>query len=249
MKKDRQSDPQRINLYIYVRNNPLLYTDISGLDLQIRAKTEADAKKHFQIYQKGFNPKDRNKVTLVVGDGKNGYKVGEYAVQIDKKAKGKDDNFKAAQQLANSKNTTIISVVNPKDGADYQMPVPDLKKNDGSYTTEKNNMGVDAGQGLPGYTFSPLIGAPNPQELGYSNSNAIEVFVSSNQTDEEISATMHHESGVHAVDTDNAITNGTQPYPPSGHSPQFNVDNKPRNNVDQRAVDFEDRVRKNFKKP
>ncbi|MCW5950065.1 MAG: RHS repeat-associated core domain-containing protein [Pyrinomonadaceae bacterium] len=33
MKKDRQLDPQRINLYLYVRNNPLKFVDSSGEDL------------------------------------------------------------------------------------------------------------------------------------------------------------------------------------------------------------------------
>ncbi|MFN0140402.1 MAG: RHS repeat domain-containing protein [Pyrinomonadaceae bacterium] len=33
IKRDRQFDPQRINLYGYVRNNPLKYKDVSGKDL------------------------------------------------------------------------------------------------------------------------------------------------------------------------------------------------------------------------
>jgi hypothetical protein len=33
MKKDRMFDPQRINLYVYVRNNPFKYVDVAGEDL------------------------------------------------------------------------------------------------------------------------------------------------------------------------------------------------------------------------
>src|SRR5690606_10858534 len=33
MQLDRMADPQRINLYSYVRNNPLMFTDPKGMDL------------------------------------------------------------------------------------------------------------------------------------------------------------------------------------------------------------------------
>ncbi len=51
MKKSRMIDPQQINLYAYVRNNPFKFIDVSGMDL-IPANTKsanqlrADAKKH-----------------------------------------------------------------------------------------------------------------------------------------------------------------------------------------------------------
>jgi hypothetical protein len=45
MKKDRLFDPQRINLYSYVRNSPLLFTDKTGLDLTFELKFDKDPKK------------------------------------------------------------------------------------------------------------------------------------------------------------------------------------------------------------
>jgi RHS repeat-associated protein len=39
MKKDRLFDPQRINLYVYVRNNPTKFIDTTGEDLVIKANT------------------------------------------------------------------------------------------------------------------------------------------------------------------------------------------------------------------
>ena len=60
-------DPQRLNLYAYARNNPLKYIDGDGMDIEITAKNEEDAKKKFRIYLLGFKPADRNHVHFFVG--------------------------------------------------------------------------------------------------------------------------------------------------------------------------------------
>ncbi len=44
MKRDRQLDPQRINLYGYVRNNPLKYKDVNGEDLVLATKDAKEQK-------------------------------------------------------------------------------------------------------------------------------------------------------------------------------------------------------------
>ena len=44
MKRDRQLDPQRINLYAYVRNNPLKYKDSNGEDIVLATKDANEQK-------------------------------------------------------------------------------------------------------------------------------------------------------------------------------------------------------------
>jgi len=51
MKKDRQFDPQRINLYAYVRNNPLLFVDLTGERICKYSTKEVD-NDYWTLYQR-----------------------------------------------------------------------------------------------------------------------------------------------------------------------------------------------------
>jgi hypothetical protein len=238
MKKDRLFDPQRINLYTYVRNNPLMFVDVDGQDLLLVAKAEDEAKKKFGVYQKGFDPKDRNKVTLVIGDGKNGYKVGEYGIKIDAKAKGKDDNFKSAQTLANSDKRSTIAVVSPNET--FKVSIVGTNQ-DGTKSASVGDMYVSTKEDFSGITLPPLPTDGNLKEGVYSTTSNTEIYVASDQDDEDISATMHHEIAAHGEPI-----NAGKPY---GHTSKFSVDNIPRNDIDRKAVDAEKKARENFKKP
>lgn len=238
IKRDRLIDPQRVNLYGYVRNNPLMFVDIDGKDLLIVAKTEDEANKKFKIYQKGFDTKDRSKVKLLVGNGKNGYKVGEFAVQIDAKAKGKDINFTAAQTLANGEKRATIAVVSPKEN--FQANFVNTDEN-GVKTTSIGEMNVIAKENFSGVTLVPV---PIDGKLGnevYSTTGNIEIYVASDQDDSGISETMHHEITAHGEPSVSG-----KPY---GHSPRFSDDNVPKNDIDRKAIEAEKKAKKNFIKP
>ena len=77
-------DPQRLNLYTYARNNPLKFVDPNGTDVTITAKNEEEARKRFATFQRGLSQEDRKHVHFFVGDGKNGYKKGQFYIKVDR---------------------------------------------------------------------------------------------------------------------------------------------------------------------
>ena len=68
---DRIIDPQQLNIYLYVVNNPLKYIDPTGLDIEINGDERQWA---FDEFSKGlsFNTalSDKNKVVILDKDGK-----------------------------------------------------------------------------------------------------------------------------------------------------------------------------------
>lgn len=85
---DRVIDPQQINRYAYVRNNPQKYVDLDGRDLVLKPgmkKADVDRiiKNHVKMYRKesgraALEKQERSKVTIEVGTGQlDGRKFGE----------------------------------------------------------------------------------------------------------------------------------------------------------------------------
>jgi RHS repeat-associated protein len=97
----RLIDPQRLNLYAYARNNPLKFVDPNGTDVTITAKNEEEARKRFATFQLGLKPEDRKHVQFFVGDGKNGYKKGEFYIKVDQDYKS--ESGKLPSHTASSK--------------------------------------------------------------------------------------------------------------------------------------------------
>ncbi|MBK9709283.1 MAG: RHS repeat-associated core domain-containing protein, partial [Acidobacteria bacterium] len=147
----RLVDPQQLNLYSYVRNNPLKYVDPDGMDLVLTAKNEEDARKKFQIYLLGFKKEDRSHVNLVVGNGKNGFKKGQFGITVDPKHKSDSENFQFAQKGAND-HTALGKINVVKEGETYQIRETVFKSGKESFKISTNKLGpVD--QEFEGYTF------------------------------------------------------------------------------------------------
>ena len=52
---ERLLDPQRLNLFLYVRNNPVKYTDVSGKDIQLDPKVKkADADRIIKVVSETY---------------------------------------------------------------------------------------------------------------------------------------------------------------------------------------------------
>ena len=65
VKIDRIVDPQRLNLYAYGRNNPLLFLDPDGRDVTIGRCSIGSAQDCFNQLQAGLTKQDREHVKLV----------------------------------------------------------------------------------------------------------------------------------------------------------------------------------------
>jgi len=120
----RLADPQRINLYVYVRNNPLKFSDPSGMDLIIGEKDRSEAERAFKIIRLGLRKADRKHVKLVVGDGKNGFAKGEFGVSVSKTHQSTSGNFQSVQKIANDAKDRAEVRINGKNedisGITYQ---------------------------------------------------------------------------------------------------------------------------------
>ena len=79
LKLTRVIDPQQFNRYSYVRNNPLKYVDVSGLDLKLKAgMKKADVDRIIKIYAKQYQKAsgrsaidkfEKSSIPITVGSG------------------------------------------------------------------------------------------------------------------------------------------------------------------------------------
>jgi RHS repeat-associated protein len=201
---ERLIDPQRLNLYSYTKNNPLRFTDGNGKDLAIDAKTEEEARKKYELFQKGLTKDDRSHTHFFVGNGKDGYQKGTFYVQIDKDYKSGSDNFVAVQTIANDRGGTamitlqrggvnIPEVIAVKDG--NKIVLEDPSKHFGE--TLLNTLGPQTeGDTRYGMTMFPIPKHPIERQI-YGTSKNIEVYVWNEQSDVEIVAAMYHELRAH----------------------------------------------------
>ncbi len=186
----RLIDPQRLNLYSYCRNNPLKYTDKDGVDLLIAAAHEEEARNKYEALQKGLTAEDRKHTQFVVGDGKNGFAKGTFAVTADKDYKSDSENFQTVQQIANAGDTAVLSVVGPTTMVTVYQAVTNQ---DGSMSINRiDNATFSQNMDIAGLTVFPLPGKPENLDF-YSTSKNTEAYAASDGSDEEVTATIHHE--------------------------------------------------------
>jgi len=244
----RLIDPQRLNLYIYARNAPFLFTDPKGMDLELEAKSVKEAKKRYELFQKGLKKEDRSHTKFFVGDGKNGYEKGKFYILVDKDHNSDSKNFQAVQFIANErKETALISVRGPKETIKITL----AKKADiGSgivLQSFRDSEGIDfaVGYGFSGQTALPLRGggAIRAGEL-YSLSGKTEVYVANDMPDVEIVATMFHELSAHVF-----LSNFGRDPDKGAHELLPNKQRDPKGETNKRAIEAEDEAKRNFIQP
>ena len=183
--KERMLDPQRLNLFAYGRNNPLLYVDLFGMDVTLGTCEVGDGgvERCFEYLLQGLREKDRAHVRLVKGDGKNRFKKGEYGIVVNQEHTSDSKNFQALRKVAGDRSATArIDVLE----GDSEFPVVNIVDLAGSFEVKK--LTPDKGGGFGGYTFFPA-GEDVPEP--YSPGDFTNVIINAGRG--WIPSTMHHE--------------------------------------------------------
>jgi RHS repeat-associated protein len=186
IKANRILDPQRLNLYAYGRNDPLKFTDPTGMDIKLGScGSDMTTSMCEAAITDGLNKDDRSHVHFVEGDGKNGYKKGETGILVDKDYKSESRNFTTLQRIANDHNDAAqIDVRNPSDSysikANYSLKGAPTKVDVPMGQPSDNN-------GFLGYTFFPYV----PGKIGvWSVGNYTDAVVS---TVDDLTKNIYHE--------------------------------------------------------
>jgi RHS repeat-associated protein len=211
---ERILDPQQLNLYAYVRNNPLRYVDPDGTILELAASGEEDAKKKFALIQRGLTKQDQGHVQLVVGNGKNGFAAGHFGITADSDYKSDSGNFQILQGTANSKDLAIAAIVGPGDKFASNIGV----QKDGTVVivSFKSQYGgqdnyVSSKDAVPGQTLFQLFGSPQ-KDVFYSPDQASRFYVANDESALEIVKTFYHElSHVYLGDFGRSVQKGSHP--------------------------------------
>ncbi|HXY78889.1 MAG TPA: RHS repeat-associated core domain-containing protein [Candidatus Acidoferrales bacterium] len=191
VKGDRMLDPQRLNLYAYVRNNPLKLTDPSGMDVTLRTCSGPTVSWCFAQVQNGLKKEDRSHVHLVAGDDKNGFKKGQYGITVDADYKGSAGNFATLQKLANDHSGTAnIDVLKSTDSFNVRVNLSyNAKTGYGNLTTMSMNPGEPGySNSFAGYTYFPP-GKNSPQPFSADDDTDVVANISGG----DLAATIHHE--------------------------------------------------------
>ncbi len=191
VKDDRLMDPQRLNLYSYVRNNPLTLTDQHGADVILGQCALGSASQCFKQVQNGLAQADRAHVHLVTGDGSNGFAKGVNGITVDQDYKSDSKNFQVLQSLSGDHSATArVDVLNPNDKVTVMIAFGfDAKKGYQYQATPISPGNPSKNDGFEGYTFFPLGEGPGP----YSNGNFTDVVANTDSGRGGLPATIQHE--------------------------------------------------------
>lgn len=247
VKADRMLDPQRLNLYAYGRNNPLKYSDPTGMDVVLGTCASNMTISMCQAAAtNGLSKGERSHVRWVQGDGKNGFKKGQWGLRVDSNYKSSSKNFANLQTAANSKDgTAVINAVAPhsaiptlvgvQQGSQTAMqPFKDymIKQLAGTGVTPGENY-VSGAEEAFGQTLFPAAGATAIPDVLYAPGSNTQMYLAADKSPAELTATFFHEL-VHIVLGDFGRT-----IPKSGHG--FGT-------VNQQTKAAEDAARANYGK-
>ncbi len=217
------------------------FIDPDGSDLEITGKSEAEAKKRFQIFLLGLPPADRGHAHFFVGTGQNGYVKGHFYILVDANYHSSSGNFQAAQQAANDR-TVLGRITVLRRGDTYTMRL--LEGNLKNPTLRPFSLKYNGTADFQGYTLFQKRGSGTFGEL-YSGGEYTEAYVNGDQSDIELAATMYHELRAHMI-----LGDFGRNIPKSKHSdPYARGKGPPTNAADVEAEAAEKEAKKNAKTP
>ena len=223
---DRMLDPQRLNLYSYVRNNPLKYNDPSGMELQMGDCGDYSMDECFELLKSGLSPEDRGAVSLI----DNNCSKGAHCVSIKEGYKSTSENFQVLQKAVNDRSVGRLDILSTGETT-----------NIGFFASWSKETGYSSLQSTPltmngpsdpfaGYTFFEYHGKHEPGAIYTPGKYSQIVINSSGMADIELIKAMHHEIR-HLVLGDFGRT-----VPNAAHSANFNFDGIPVNNADYKTL-------------
>lgn len=199
----RLIDPQRINLYVYGRDNPLKFTDSTGMILEIKGKDSDEVLRTYALLLKGLKKGDREHVHLVAGSGKNGIRKGTWGIKVDEDHKSKSENFNIIKAIAKDSEVAELKMVKTGEivEANYAAVV-----NGQTVLTPTSASPYWAGtkgfslskKDFVGWTSFPVDNPPSTETYPiYSNDDRTKANVLKDQKEIEIVVTMFHELAAH----------------------------------------------------
>ncbi|PYS98626.1 MAG: hypothetical protein DMF63_15225 [Acidobacteria bacterium] len=137
IKKDRLIDPQRLNRYVYVRDNPLKYKDVTGEDVVLAAKTDGDKKTIKDALAVVAKTKSGREFLQKLEDSKITYNLG-----VNDATKMRDGTPTYGRNKLENDGTVTVQI-NPK-----QIEA-DNKENESAQKVNDNLMGAAPPKPLP----------------------------------------------------------------------------------------------------
>jgi RHS repeat-associated protein len=243
MKLSRVLDPQRMNLYGYVRNNPLGYVDKNGEDLELGGKNEEEARRRLELMKKGLTKADRDSVTFFVGDGKNGYDKGKFYALVDPGHSSSSGNFQAIQTIANNRNETTQLFFGGKQDGIPNVNMVQSKANVLVLVSDNEVLGQDMyvsdsdTPAIVGFTFYSANKPLSEGRLYVTGDNNV-VAIANDMSEQMQVETMYHEFRAHLI-----LSNFGKSLTTGDHHPTVF---SPTDPVEREAAAAQGEVRQNF---
>jgi len=239
IEKGRVLDPQQLNLYSYVRNNPLKFRDPTGMALEIAGDESARARAVRDI-QRTVPRDERANVRLIEGTGKNGLAQGHFGIDARALNAGKaseDSNYHALRQIANSPGTVTLGVVGGNTTLNYVQNGQSQSTSFSQLNQGVSQQQLNAGEGVTGLTFAPAASLSGVDQRGGAVISAepgtTTSFINGDiQNDVTEAVATGHELYTHGLDS--LLGGGTQVY-----------HNQVGDQFDQNAAGVEKETKKN----